>query len=33
MSEMSDKIPQHSATWRARWESMTEALDAAETST
>jgi hypothetical protein len=30
MSEMRDKIPQHSATWRARWESMTEALDAAE---
>jgi len=30
MSEMRDKIPQHSATWRARWESMTEALDSAE---
>ena len=30
MSEMRDKIPLHSATWRARWESMTEALNAAE---
>jgi uncharacterized membrane protein len=30
MSDMRDEIPKHSATWRARWESMTEALDAAE---
>jgi hypothetical protein len=30
MSDMSDEIPRHSATWRARWESMTEALNAAE---
>jgi uncharacterized membrane protein len=30
ISEMRDKIPRHSATWRARWESMTESLNAAE---
>lgn len=30
ISDMRDRIPQHSATWRARWESMTEALDSAE---
>jgi hypothetical protein len=30
ISEMSDKIPKHSATWRGRWESMTESLNAAE---
>ena len=30
ISAMREKIPRHSATWRARWESMTEALDAAE---
>ena len=30
MSDMRDRIPQHDATWRGRWESMTEALDAAE---
>ena len=27
---MRDKIPQHDATWRGRWESMTEALNSAE---
>jgi uncharacterized membrane protein len=30
MSEMSDRIPKHSATWRARWQAMTSALDNAE---
>ena len=30
ISEMRDKIPRHDAVWRGRWESMTEALDAAE---
>lgn len=30
ISEMRDRIPQHSATWRGRWETMTEALDSAE---
>lgn len=30
MSEMRDRIPQHSETWRARWESMTAALNSAE---
>ena len=30
MSEMKDKIPEHSDTWRGRWESMTGALDSAE---
>jgi uncharacterized membrane protein len=28
MSEMKDKIPAHSETWRGRWERMTEQLDA-----
>jgi uncharacterized membrane protein len=30
LSEMKDKIPEHSATWRARWEKMTGALNAAD---
>jgi uncharacterized membrane protein len=30
LSEMKDKIPQHSSTWRAKWEDMTGALDAAD---
>jgi uncharacterized membrane protein len=30
MSDMRDRIPQHSETWRARWNSMTEALDSAD---
>jgi uncharacterized membrane protein len=30
MSEMKDKIPEHSATWRARWEKMTNSLNAAD---
>ena len=30
MSEMKDRIPEHSATWRARWEKMTGALDSAD---
>ncbi|MEA3019263.1 MAG: hypothetical protein QOI47_787 [Actinomycetota bacterium] len=30
MSEMKDKIPKHSATWRARWEKMTSSLNAAD---
>jgi uncharacterized membrane protein len=30
ISEMKDKIPEHSATWRTKWESMTAALDSAE---
>ena len=29
LSEMRDKIPQHSALWRGRWETMTEKLDKA----
>ena len=29
LSEMSDKIPKHSALWRGRWETMTEKLDKA----
>jgi uncharacterized membrane protein len=29
MSEMKDKIPEHDAEWRARWETMTGALDSA----
>ena len=27
MSKMKDEIPEHSATWRTRWETMTDALD------
>ena len=27
---MRDRIPKHSETWRARWEQMTETLDAAD---
>jgi uncharacterized membrane protein len=30
MSEMKDRIPEHSATWRARWEKMTSSLNAAD---
>ena len=30
LGEMSDRIPKHSATWRARWESMNGALEDAE---
>jgi hypothetical protein len=30
MSEMKDKIPAHSETWRGRWERMTEKLNAVE---
>jgi uncharacterized membrane protein len=30
MSEMKDKIPEHDAEWRARWETMTGALDSAD---
>lgn len=30
MSEMKDKIPEHSDTWRTKWGSMTAALDSAE---
>jgi uncharacterized membrane protein len=30
MSEMKDRIPEHSATWRTRWETMTEALNEAD---
>lgn len=30
LSEMKDKIPEHSATWRARWEKMTGSLNAAD---
>jgi uncharacterized membrane protein len=30
MSEMKDRIPEHSATWRARWESMTSSLNDVE---
>jgi len=30
MSEMKDKIPRHSETWRGRWERMTEKLDSIE---
>ena len=29
LSEMRDRIPQHSALWRGRWETMTEKLEAA----
>ena len=30
LSEMKDKVPQHSEVWRGRWERMTEQLDDAE---
>jgi uncharacterized membrane protein len=30
LSEMKDRIPEHSATWRARWEKMTSSLNAAD---
>jgi len=30
ISDMRGRVPKHSATWRARWESMTEALNSAE---
>ena len=30
LSEMKDKVPQHSEVWRGRWERMTEQLDGAE---
>jgi uncharacterized membrane protein len=30
MSEMRDRIPEHSDTWRTRWESMTSALDSVD---
>ena len=30
LSEMKDKVPQHSEVWRGRWERMTEKLDEAE---
>ncbi len=30
MSEMRDRIPEHSDTWRARWESMTAALNSVD---
>jgi uncharacterized membrane protein len=30
VSEMRDRIPEHSATWRAKWQSMTGALNDAE---
>jgi uncharacterized membrane protein len=30
MSEMRDRIPEHSSTWRSRWESMTSALNDAD---
>jgi uncharacterized membrane protein len=30
MSEMKDRIPEHSATWRARWEKMTDSLNSAD---
>jgi uncharacterized membrane protein len=30
MSEMKDRIPEHSATWRTRWEKMTGSLDSAD---
>ena len=30
MSEMKDRIPEHSATWRARWEKMTGSLNEAD---
>ena len=30
LSEMRDRIPKHSETWRARWQKMTDALNAAD---
>ena len=30
MSQMKDKIPEHDATWRGRWETMTSALDSVD---
>jgi uncharacterized membrane protein len=30
MSEMKDRIPEHDATWRARWEKMTGSLNSAD---
>ncbi len=30
LSEMKDRIPEHSATWRARWENMTTSLNKAD---
>ena len=30
MSEMRDRIPRHSDSWRAKWEAMTSALDSAD---
>jgi uncharacterized membrane protein len=30
LSEMKDRIPEHSATWRSRWEKMTGSLNAAD---
>jgi uncharacterized membrane protein len=30
LSEMKERIPEHSATWRARWEKMTGSLNAAD---
>ncbi len=30
MSEMRDRIPEHSASWRSKWESMTAALDSVD---
>ena len=30
LSEMKDRIPEHSSTWRSRWENMTESLNKAD---
>src|SRR5262249_15159544 len=30
LSEMKDRIPEHSATWRSRWEGMTNSLNDAD---
>ena len=30
LSDMKDRIPEHSATWRSRWENMTESLNKAD---
>jgi uncharacterized membrane protein len=30
LSEMKDRIPEHSSTWRSRWEKMTESLNSAD---
>src|SRR5581483_1907330 len=30
LSEMKDRIPEHSATWRSRWEKMSGSLNAAD---